>query len=196
MTTNTTARKLALLVQVEERHGQYRAVARVVMPTTEDGTLTMLSPQWHDRYEHGEHAARFEGFEIAAYVGNQSTWGSNYATDTDDKLWGFGVSFAPYRIDQADHAQAIARTLAAIDRGLRKASEDDGYIRDGEFARYVLRIAKILKIKDVYIRNLPRAYGMSGERYRLTNGFGTLDYWATEVMEMANGGKVRELVKG
>lgn len=166
---------LALLVQVEERHNAYRAVARVVLPQP-DGELH--TPNWRG-YGDDADAQRFDGLEIAAYAGSQ------YGNDGDNayaKLWGYGVHYSPFRIENAAHATAIAKVLTQIERGMANLSDTDGYVKDGEFARYVMRVARTLRIKDVYVRSLPRQFAMSGERYRLAD-YGTLEYWTEQVTE-------------
>ena len=179
---------LALAVQIEESYGTYRAIARVVIPQ-DNGELH--NPSWHDRFDDGEDAARFEGLEVSAYAGAGS-WPSG-PSDTDGRLWGYGVHYAPYRIESADHAKAIARTFAQIERNTAKLSAEDGPIREGEFARYVMRVAKALRIRTVYVRNTPRAFGMSGERYRIVDAV-ALDYWTQEVTDKLATSDLRSLV--
>jgi hypothetical protein len=185
MTTN-----VALLVQIEEQHGTYRAVARVVRPQ-DNGELHNVS--WSDRYgDTGKDAARFEGLEVSAYAGAGS-W-STFASDTDQKLWGFGVHYAPFRVESAEHAQAIAKTFGQIERGQAKLEAEDGYIREGEFARYVMRVAKALRIRKVYVRNTPRARSLSGENYRLADAT-FLDFWCQEVTDKITSHELSSLVR-
>lgn len=194
-TVRTDYARLALVVQVEENYGTYRAVARVVVPQA-DGDLHNLS--WHGHgVSYGEDepadAQRFAGLEISAYAGSGS-W-SSFQSDTDQQLWGFGIHYAPHRVENGVHAQAIARTFAQVERGMSKAESEDGYIRDGEFARYVMRAAKALRIPRVYVRNTPRAYAATGERYRIAD-FGTLQYWTEQVTEAIAKRELGTLVRG
>lgn len=175
----TTSNGLALMVQIEERHGSYRAVARVVLPQ-ENGELQ--TPSWRgygQNFDSGDDGQRFDGLEITAYTGDQF---GNTSGDLADKLWGFGVHYAPYRIENSTHAKVIAKVFGQIERGMAKLEAEDGYIREGEFARYVMRVAKALRIRRVYARNVPRAYAMTGERYRLADAT-ALEFWCQEVTE-------------
>jgi hypothetical protein len=187
----STKTPLALLVQLESRAGSgYRAVARVVRPQ-ESGELHNVS--WSGRYgEYGEDAARFEGLEISAYAGN-SSWSADQS-DEYKRLWGFGVHYTPYRVEDAAHASAIARTFGQLERGMVKLAESDGYIRDGEFSRYVMRVAKALRIPRVYVRTHPRAFNMTGERYRTVDAL-SLAYWESDVVDSIVKGELASLVK-
>jgi len=182
---------LALMVQVEQRNGSdYRAVARVYRPV--DGELRGVS--WSGRFgEYGEDAARFDGLEISAYAG-VGDWSASRDDESYQRLWGFGIHYAPYRVEDAKHAQTIARTFAQIERGMGKLEAEDGYIRDGEFARYVTRVAKALRIRKIYVRNVPRAFNMTGERYRLVD-HAALDYWTQEVTSAIVKGELSSLVR-
>lgn len=184
---------LALLVQIEENYGSYRAVARPTL-VQENGEMHNISWSGYG-VSYGDElpdVQRFDGLEITAYAGD--SWSSGHATD-NQRLWGFGVHYAPHRVENGKHAQAIARTFGQIERGMTKAEAEDGYVRDGEFARYVMRAARALKIRKVYVRNTPRAYAMSGERYRLAD-MAMLDYWTQEVTERIVAGDLATLVRG
>lgn len=177
---------LALLVQVERRFDTYRAVARVVLPQ-ENGDLH--SPLWRG---YGDtDPDRFDGLEISAYAGKGA---SDYPSDTDDKLWGFDVHYRPHRVESAAHATAIAKVFGQIERGMAKLQTEDGYIRDGEFARYVTRAARALRIPAIYVRSLPRQEAMSGERYKLVDAIG-LDYWCQEVTSKVESRELASLTR-
>jgi len=187
----STKTPIALLVQIESRNSDgYRAVARVVRPQ-ENGELH--SVLWSDRYgEYGEDAARFDGLEISAYAGN-SSWSANQSDDYA-KLWGFGVHYSPYRVEDAAHASAIARTFGQLERGMSNLQTEDGYIRDGEFARYVMRVAKALRIPTVYVRNSPRRREMTGETYRTVDAL-DLGYWESDILDHIVKGDLASLVR-
>lgn len=158
---------LVLSVQTEERYGQYRLVGRVSR-LNEAGE--MLGTSW--RYGGHDLGAEFDGFEVHAYLGN--TPGLSEYEDTKG-LWGFGHSYAPYSIETAKQAQAIARVLTRLEKGLDRLNTDEGYSND--FDVYLRRVAKILRLKEIHVRNLPGHW--SGERWRKVTGNGLQDYCKT-----------------
>lgn len=181
--------ELVLLVQVYEEFGQARLKAEVCRPNPnerEAAEYPFLSTSWS--YGGFEAGAEFDGFAATAYVGDGgNTWGSR---DPGRGVWGVGVAYAPHRIETARHAQAIARVLGRIERGLAKAQESDGYLADGDFAGHVLRIARILRLSGVHVRNSARNRTFGGERYRKVTG-SALQAWVADVTESVTKGTHR-----
>lgn len=187
--TKDKAVELVLLVTVHDEYGQARLRAEVCRKNTgNDGTeYPFLSCSWHfGGYDPG---AEFDGFAATAYVGEGGrTWDK---VNRERGVWGLGVSYSPHHIESARQAQAIARVLGKVERGLRKTDETHGALADGDYASYVLRIARILRITEVYVRNNARNRTMAGERHRKVNGT-SLQYWVRDVTESVAKGTHRD----
>lgn len=167
----------AFLVQPEAQYNIRRIVATVVLP--HEGGVMHSPGSWDFGFAHD--VAQFDGFEVSCYLGD-TTMGAT--VHDSGRLWGFGHSYSVHRIDHAEHARAIGTVLAKVQRHLDKANTDDGYLSEGDFHNYVLRVAAALKIRDVYVRNLPRARDMGGETYRKVTG-SALQSWLKQVSEHA-----------
>jgi hypothetical protein len=178
--------KLALFVGIENEYGQLKLVASVV-EVQDNGELHGTS--WSGRFGDGA-GAEFDGFRISAYI----DW-DGYSGSTPDQrgVWGPGVSYRAHHIDSADQATAIARTLTRIEAGLRKMSAADGYLTDSDFGAYVARIAKILKIGKLYVRQTKRARDMSGNHHRAVSTADLQSYVLHAVSEI-HAGKRSEYV--
>lgn len=167
---------VAFLVQVEDRFGQKRIAAQPVRPQS-DGELHAIM---FDRFGENADVSHLADLNVTAYLGH------DYGTSSDNpgEVWGLGRSYTPHHIESADHAKAIASTLTKIENGLRKLQESAGYLPENDFGAYLLRIATVLRIPEIYVRNTTRALSMSGETYRKVNQ-GALQYWVQEVSERA-----------
>lgn len=165
---------MAWLVQVESDYGtrMLRAHPQVV---TDDGELRNPSWGW------SEDGREFADLQVQAYLGD-SDWRTN--TSTGGKLWGLGHYFKPHRIDNAEHARSIATMFGRIERGLKKAEEEGGYVKDGDFLAYLTRIGAAIGIREYHVRNYGRQLEMSGERFRKVN-VSTLQWWIADVQELA-----------
>ena len=181
---------LYLLVTVHDEYGQVKLRAEIVRKNPNEGEAAdypYLSTSWS--YGGFEPGSEFDGFAATAYVGDG---GNMWGTKRDNRgVWGIGVQYAPHHIETARHASAIARVLGRVERGLAKANETGGYLAEGDFAAHVLRIARILRVKDIVVRNhngRNRTY--SGEKYRTVNGTG-MQYWVRDVVESVEKGTHR-----
>jgi hypothetical protein len=178
--------KLVLYVQVEDEYGQKRLKARV-MAEQPDGELHYV--QWaYGGYGPG---AEYDGLEISAYVGDHPDWDS---TQHFRGVWGSGVHYQPHRIENARHAKAIALVFARIERGLERITQDDGSLADAEYASLVLRVARVLKISAVHVRNPRAVRDRSGRTHQRVNGPG-LQSWVASATEGIKEGKASEHVR-
>lgn len=178
----TTQTPLAILVQAETSYEQHHIRAYVMLPQS-DGELH--SP---DRYS-GPAARRFAGFVISAYVGN----GFSLSPDNNpDEVWGWSYRYDNVSVDDHEQATEMARVLRTLENGLRKIEDDEGYTHD--LAGYIMRIARILKIKDIRVRNAQEQYGYTGERYRKSNG-SHLQWWISNARDLARKGSWDRLTR-
>jgi hypothetical protein len=171
---------VVLLAQVHKEFDTYRVMAHVRLHQL-DGE--MRGANW----DYGNGSAReYEGFAVHAYLGNN--W------DSEQGVWGQGFSYSPSRIESAQQAKAIARVMEKLERGLDKLISDEGYVASDDFAGYLLRIARVLRIKQIWTRSTKRHQDMTGEYYRLVNG-SSLQYWVKDLDEAARAGRCAELLR-
>jgi hypothetical protein len=182
MTTTPTKTELAIMVQPEQAYGSRYLRAYVMLPQ-ENGEL--YNPSW---WRFSDRAAgRFAGFRINAYVGHSFT----NADNNPGEVWGISHEYVDVRIEDADHAAEIAKVLRMIEKGLDKIRDEEGYSDDLHLT--IMRIARILKIRTVYVRNFPRAAAVSGQTYRKING-SDLQSYVAHVSERAGAGKWHEVI--
>lgn len=179
------AKPLALCVQVEDEYGQGRLKGRVVI-VQPDGELH--NPQWQWPYDHG---SEFYGLEIGAYVGDNPDWRHEYP---NNGVWGPTIRYVPFQVENARQAKAMASVFGRIERGLAKANDDDGYLKDDDYAAFVLRVARVLKIGTVYVRNSHKTFDMTGQRYRKVSG-SDLQYWVQTVASDVDSGHIGSWVR-
>lgn len=184
--STTDTQVVAMQVQTENMYDIRRIVARFVL-VQESGEFHNIL--W-DRFGATASARHLADLAITAYVGERDySSGSRYR---NGKVWGCGHEFEPHRITTADHARSIANTLAKIQRGMDKLNGEAGYLAPDDFHGYALRIASILKVRTIYVRNLRRGQEMSGQRYRKVDGSGFQHYVAS-VEQYAEKGDYHEL---
>lgn len=188
--TSTGKPNLALLVQLEDEFGQARLKA-YVMAVQPDGALHSTS--WQGRFGYDE-GSEYDGLEVSAYVG-QTAYDQPLSEDSPYRgVWGINTYYAPRHVESVQHAQAIARVLGKLERGMNALRESDGYIRDGDLTTHVLRVARILKIGTIYVRQSQRARDMSGETYRKVTG-ASLQSWVECVSSDVQSGRKRDYVR-
>lgn len=154
-----TKRIFGFFIQAESNYSTPRVVARVVYKDA-DGTLLNLSTA--NRWEEG---AEFADFEVHAYKGQR---------EGEARLWGASHSYSATHIT-LDQAERMTKLLRKLNKGMDKLNSEEGYVRD-DFAAYLIRVARILGIKEFYVRNSPRQREMSGEYQRKVDG-ATLQFW-------------------
>lgn len=151
-------RVLEFAVQRETIHGVTRLAAHVVYHNDEGEMLNLLSG-----YSVWDGDNSLADFVVHAYLND------------DGDPYGFGHKFEPHSVD-LDQAEKMVKVLRKVARGLDKANADQGYLRDEDFASYLIRVARILGIKTFHVRNNRRHKEMSGQTYRRTDGSG-LQSW-------------------
>lgn len=152
---------LVFVVQVEENFGSPRVAGRVCTRAAGGELRNILWSSGSDAVE------RFDGFVVSAYL------------DSERGVWGFGFH-VNVRMDSARHAKAVAGLLGAVERGLAKLDQSDGYLPGDDFAAYLLRVARVLRVSSFEVRNLPRQRDVSGQVFRAVNGAG-LQFWVDAV---------------
>ena len=104
-------------------------------------------------------------FQVSAYLSND-----------EERAWGYFHGYnTPYRVDRAV-AEAMVRTLRKVDKGLNKATEHHGHIKD--FDDYLFRIAGILDAHTYYVRSTPERLAMTGEPFRWLDASGVQSWLA------------------
>lgn len=181
--TTTTTTPIAIMVQAEDSYSQHHIRAYVMLPQ-DDGSMHSAQ-RWS-----GDAARQYAGFRLTARVGHG--YDTSRGDENPGEIWGWSVEYTDVMIESAEQATEIARVLRKIETGMRKIEDTEGYTSD--LAVWIMRIARILKIKDLYVRNGQQAYGMSGERYRAVSG-SALQWWVSDAVRLAKKGSWRELIK-
>ncbi len=186
MTTNKTA-SLALLVELGDVYGQARLFARPVAVQRESGELHNC--MWGiGGFDLG---AELEGFTASAYVGYHDFGGR--PDDLERGIWGCDF-YADVTHMKTTQASRLARAMTRVTNSMDKQSKELGYLADNDFAGYVLRVAKAMRITKTYVRNTFRAAEMSGQLFRSVDGEGLqtyVGYAALAVKEMRTGEYVK-----
>lgn len=183
--TDTT--KPAWLLQVVDCYDQLHLQATVVF-VQDDGELHGCGWSWSERK-----AGQYDGLRVSAYIGH--SWNTFRREDENpSQIWGLSAEFEVSHIRHVDHAKDIASVLGRIEKGLHKMSSEDGYLKDGDYPTYLLRVGKILRIRDIYVRNTRQAREMSGDQFSLKNGSRMQD-WVLHAARQCGDGKRTEYVR-
>lgn len=142
----------ALMVAPETAYGAIRLRAYIVR-VEENGEFR--TPGSGYTYDDGY----LEYFEISAYAyaSHEDRAGTLYGLSADYRL--------PFRVDLT-LAEGMVKLLRKVTRGIDKLNESEGYVQEGDYAAYLLRVARILSIRTFYVRNDRTARDRSGERWR------------------------------
>jgi hypothetical protein len=171
------------MVQLGDEYGQARMLTQVYI----DGEELERCSWGIGGYSSG---AELEGFTIGAYIGYQPIGGPL----EDRGLWGASTYVEIHRIENARQASAIARVMARVEKSLDKQSQESGYLTDADYAGYVLRVAKALGIKTIYVRNSFEAERNSGVRFRKVDG-AALQYYVSAVVADVRTGHKADYIK-
>jgi hypothetical protein len=172
---------LAWYVHLADEYGQARLVATVVIDTPGGELHTITAWQ---RGTAG--AGPFYGLEVTAYVG-----GSPGLAATG--IWGARVRYAPFDVQSAGQARAMAAVLGRIERGVDRLNHAEGYPDGGDYAGYLIRVARILSIGRFYVRASRQRRQDTGEPHSLVDGSG-LRWWVEQVgMDVAAGNRQEHL---
>jgi len=179
------ATSVAMLVQTVDLYDIRRIVASFVA-VQPNGELHNIA--W-DFFGDTADARAFAKFEVTAYVGDRDSFGPY----TSGRIWGCGFGYHDLDIvSRSERARDMGNLLARVERGLSRLNTDEGYAAEGDFGLYALRVAKILRVSQFYVRSLRAAQERSGERYRKVTGAGVQDY-ARTVEQLADKADFREL---
>jgi hypothetical protein len=152
---------LAWQVQVEQEYGT-RFIRAHVVSVQPSGELHGLSGAGMYPFDEGY---EFADFRVTAYIGQDpATFGQ--ADPNPNEIWGISHEFAPFRVERIERAAAMHSVFRKIARGFAKAESESGYVNDGDFHAYLLRVGSAVGIRTYYVRNGQRARNTSGEVFR------------------------------
>ena len=172
---------LAWYVHLADESGQARLVATVVIDTPGGELHTITAWEWGIAG-----GAAFYGLEVTAYVG-----GSPGLAATG--IWGARVRYAPFDVRSAGQARAMAAVLGRIERGVDRLNHAEGYPDGGDYAGYLIRVARILSIGRFYVRASRQRRQDTGEPHDLVDGSG-LRWWVEQVgTDVAAGNRQEDL---
>ena len=177
---------LAFVVTLTNDYGTTKLVARIFERDSEGDFVPMGSysrPTMH-RSELAE-------FTVTSYVDRE-----NYSSGGKEPigLWGGNYRFDSVDIQRADQAREIAKVLTAIEKGMDKLREAQGYLKDGDYAQYLFRIASILRIPSVYFRPSRRQRDMTGQMYKKVNA-AELQSLLAHMVDEIHSGKVDQYTR-
>src|SRR6266571_1746856 len=117
--------------------------------------------------------APFYGLEVTAYVE-----GSPGLSATG--IWGARVRYAPFDVQSAGQARAMAAVLGRIERGVDRLNHAEGYPDGSDYAGYLIRVARILSISRLHVRASRQRRQDNREPHDLVDGSG-LRWWVEQV---------------
>jgi hypothetical protein len=169
----------AFLVEPIDEYGTLKIRADVVRLATDDerddviaaGSATAYSKMFRTLHGMGFDAGperELDGLRVQCRVGHVSS-------DEPVSTWGYSHYFEGHHIGLAQ-AEAIVKTLRRIGKGLDRAASEQGYLPEGAFHGYLLRVAAALRIKHIYVYNSPQTADMTGDAFRLVDA-PTLQWW-------------------
>jgi hypothetical protein len=170
---------LAWFVNLAEEYGQARLVATVVIDTPGDEPRTITA--WERGTATG---AQFYGLEVTAYVD-----GSPGLSATGS--WAARVRYAPFDVQSAGQARAIATVLGRVERGFDRLNAAEGYLEGGDYAGHLIRVGRILSISRFHVRASRQRREHNGEAYYLVDGSG-LRWWVEQVCKDVAAGNRQE----
>lgn len=135
----------------------------------------LLSPSAHWTSEIGYELA---DFRVYAYLGGLGFMG-RAASAEDARIWGCSVGYNPHNVERAERAEAMAKVLRKIEKGMAKLREEQGYLADNDFVGYLLRVATVLRIRTFYLPMSDKQREMTGQRWNYVTATG-LQSWVWE----------------
>lgn len=178
---------LGAVVSLTDRYGQARLVAH---PVEIASPMEFVSPYRPDYG--GDRVTDLADVEIGAYVGLNRT--HDITSDPDRGVWGCGTVVRPHHVSTVEQAMSIARVLRRVTVGLGRLNASDGYLADDDFAGYLLRVAKVLRLTHIYVTQPLAVRERTGEIWRHVDGAG-LQIWLAGVVEAVRHNRVREYVR-
>jgi len=154
--------ELTLVTQVEEVAMSHRIATRVCYTSSDDGSLrNFLTPE------------PFADLVFSCYIDSRE--------DGPSYVWGHHYGYESTYIRTASDARALANMLARIERGLDKLSRERGSLRgEDDYAAFIGRVASILRVPTMHVRNGKGHREMTGDRYRTVDTLG-LEYFVDGV---------------
>lgn len=152
-------------VQVEDEYGVCQFVASVYYVDPDDGDL--CRPRW-DTYRQPGHAIRhLADFSVRAFLDSSVA----------PVPYGIRHCYTPTELE-LDQAETIVKTLRRLRRGLDAIQRAEGHLPDGDYAGYLIRIGRILRLDTYHVRNTPQERETTGQFWKRTDTTG-LQTWVT-----------------
>lgn len=159
----------ALLVRpCELLGGSYDIRASLV--AMDDGHNSTGDYSYEDRY--------LSAFLVSGYVD---------PTITDQGVYGIRAWFSEVYSVELDNAEKMTKLLRKIQRGMDKLNDTEGYVKGGDFFAYLMRIARVLGVKTIYVRNTYKLREIRGELYTRTSGSDLQAYIDAAVDNISSG---------
>jgi hypothetical protein len=102
--------------------------------------------------------------EAQAWMCDLVIWSQGHNTDQPRKLYGWEPQYRVSTVNLRE-AERYAKTLRLIDRGLDRLKDEWGHPES--YADYLLRVAKVLKVKYMAFKNTPERKERSGYEYQI-----------------------------
>lgn len=162
----------SFLVKETNEYGTRKLEATIVY---KDAKGELLSPLGSWTSDPGYELA---DFRVYAYLGGLTFMGHAASAD-DARVWGCSVGYNPNNVETAERAEAMAKVLRKITKGMAKLRDEQGYLAESDFAGYLLRIATVLRIRTFYLPMSDKQREMTGQRWNYVTATG-LQGWIQE----------------
>ena len=160
MSENKSKPEFGFYIQIENHAGTNKLVAHVCYLNEQGEIRNPLSGYFEPGCEYAD-------LQVEAYL------------DRDhEHAWGLGYSYAPHRVE-LNEAQNMVKVLRRIQTGLLKVQREQGYLAEGDYAGYLLRIMALLKFKVIMVANDEEQKRRSGEHWRRVEATG-LQWWVEQ----------------
>jgi hypothetical protein len=94
---------------------------------------------------------------------------------TDHWPYGTRFEYKPHHVE-LPQAEGMVRVMRRLTKGMQTLQSTEGYLQEPDFAGYLLRVGRVLRVRRWYVRNTRLQEVRSGERFRLADG-GVLQSW-------------------
>lgn len=153
-------------VQVEDEFGVRQLAAMAFYIDPDDGDL--CRPRW-DTYREASYSIRhLSDFTVRAFL----------TPSTAAVPYGIRHCYTPHELE-LDQAETIVKTLRRLRRGLDAIERNEGHLPQGDYAGYLIRIGRVLRLDTYHVRNSPTERETTGQFWRPTDSAG-LQTWVTE----------------
>lgn len=162
----------AFTIQPTHLYGSTQIRATIVR-ITDDGEIR------NPGYDYGIDDAHFNDLMVSAYV--------NDTGESAGNVYGLSVDYRDVFSVDLKRAEGMVKLLRKVTRGMDKLNDAEGYVSEGAYAAYLLRVARVLGIRTFYVRNDRDARARSGERWRKGTGSTVAYYIDTVQTDIAKG---------